>query len=255
MSLPLTAIPSGSTVLVIGATSFIGSHIIQRFLALGYKVRGTDYDISKASFLTSETFASYATNGSFEFIHVPDILTENAFDTAIKGVSAVVYVSSIQLDPDPHNVIPQNANAVVNALKAAVEEHSVVRFVQTSSLGAAFTPDSDPSIRLDANSWNDSAVELAWAPPPYDWSRAGVIYIASKVAAEKALWKFVEEEKPRFTVNSVLPFFVMGKLLSKAQNMSSNMMIRDLWNGDDNLLRTFETCGFLLCFTKSKFIN
>jgi nucleoside-diphosphate-sugar epimerase len=130
-------------------------------------------------------------------------LADNPLDTAIKGISAIVYVLSIQLDPDPHNVIPQNASAAVNALKAAAKQSSVLRFVQNSSLGAAFMPNSDPSIRLDSNSWNNDTVQLAWAPTPYDWSRTGVIYMASKVEAEKALWKFVEEEKPSYAVKSV----------------------------------------------------
>lgn len=42
------AIPDGSLVLVIGAASFVGSHIVNEFLKKGYKVRATDYDISKA---------------------------------------------------------------------------------------------------------------------------------------------------------------------------------------------------------------
>jgi len=43
------AIPDGIIVLVIGAASFVGSHVVDEFLKKGYKVRATDYDITKAS--------------------------------------------------------------------------------------------------------------------------------------------------------------------------------------------------------------
>jgi hypothetical protein len=56
------------------------------------------------------------------------------------------------------------------------------------------------------------------------------------------LWKFVEEEKPHLTVNTVLPFWTCGQLLNKQQNLSSTMFIGFLYNGETSLLRTFETC-------------
>ena len=43
------AIPDGIIVLVIGAASFVGSHVVDEILKKGYKVRATDYDITKAS--------------------------------------------------------------------------------------------------------------------------------------------------------------------------------------------------------------
>jgi hypothetical protein len=45
------AIPDGCWVLVIGAASFVGSHVVDEFLKKGYKVRATDYNISKPFWL------------------------------------------------------------------------------------------------------------------------------------------------------------------------------------------------------------
>lgn len=41
----------------------------------------------------------------------------------------------------------------------------------------------------------------------------GIVYSASKTEAEKAAWKWVEEKKPNFVLNTVLPNFnVSGPL-------------------------------------------
>ena len=51
--------------------------------------------------------------------------------------------------------------------------------------------------------WNDQAeaavAKLGKAAP------GGAIYAASKTAAERTLWKFRDEKKPKFTVTAVNP--------------------------------------------------
>jgi hypothetical protein len=49
--------------------------------------------------------------------------------------------------------------------------------------------------------------------------RISMVDMASKIAQEKALWKFVEKEKPRFTTNAVLPFWTCGRILNKKQEL------------------------------------
>ena len=247
MTSPLQAIPGGSWILAIGANGFIASHVVLEFLKLGYKVRGTVRDISASVWLTEELFQSYAANGLFELVAVPDMAAENAFNDAIKDVSAVVQVAFIlSYDPDPNNSIPQNVSAALNLLRASANEPSVKRFVQTSSTGAAVMPDANPNNRGNASSWNEAAVQAAWAPPPYELDRIPMVYMASKIAQEKALWKFVEEEKPRFTTNTVLPFWTCGRILNKSQGLSSNQFLRGVYNGDQTMLRMFDACKFLI---------
>ncbi len=61
------------------------------------------------------------------------------------------------------------------------------------------------STHVERDTWNDTAVQLAWAPPPYDQSRGLFVYMASKVAAEEAFWEFASERKPHFTASTWLP--------------------------------------------------
>jgi nucleoside-diphosphate-sugar epimerase len=249
------AIPDGCRVLVIGAASFVGSHVVDEFLKKGYKVRATDYDISKASWLAEDQFKSYVTTGHFEFVCVPDILAEKAFAEVLRDVSAVIYVAAVVTKPNPYDTIPQNIKGTLNCLRQAAKQSSVVRFVMTSSYGAAFNTIPDPSVVLNASAWNDMAVKMAWAPPPYDASRIGPVYKASKVEQEKALWKFVEEEKPPFVVNTVLPSWICGQLFNKIQNPSSAILVRELYNGQERWLRDLGVCKFWFCSIDLNFLT
>jgi nucleoside-diphosphate-sugar epimerase len=120
-----------------------------------------------------------------------------AYDGVMKGASAVVHLTTIvTFDSDPNEVIPPTIEGAMTALRAAAREKSVVRFVYISSSTAATDPKPNQRFNIDAQTWNDEAVAAAWKPPPYEDSRAWSVYAAIKVEAERALWKFIDEEKP-----------------------------------------------------------
>ena len=79
-------IPKGSTVLVTGVNSFLGSHIADQLLTDGYNVRGTVRSKSKGEELLQD-FANIYGRGRFELAIVEDIASNYAFDEAIKGKS------------------------------------------------------------------------------------------------------------------------------------------------------------------------
>lgn len=86
------AIEKGSTVLVTAANGFIGSNIADQFLRLGYKVRGTTRKPEKNAWL-SKLFDSKYGPGKFEFVAVPDMEADEAFDRATKGTSKSVWAT------------------------------------------------------------------------------------------------------------------------------------------------------------------
>ncbi|KAK3682882.1 hypothetical protein B0T22DRAFT_472171 [Podospora appendiculata] len=236
---PATTIPKGSLVLVTGATSFIASHIIKQFLERGYKVLGTVRDLEKAAFLTEELFADYAKKGDLELTVVSDLGAPNTFDHALKGrnVAAIVHVASpMTFDPDPSKVIPQTVAGATGLLRAAALEPSVKRFVYTSSAATVFEHEAGTPAHITKDSWNNRAVKAAWAPPPHGPIQGAVVYAASKTEAERAIWKFVDEETPAFAVNSVLPYFTLGESLHKTLVRSSNRLLHGLANGNVGLL-------------------
>ncbi|KAK3347289.1 putative NAD dependent epimerase/dehydratase [Lasiosphaeria hispida] len=229
MAEPETTIPKGSLVLVTGATGSLATHVIKAFLERGYKVRGTVRDLAKASWLVDDLFKTYADRGDFELAVVRTLADQNAFDEVVKGVSAIAHVASIvTFDSDPNKVIPQTVLGATSILEAALKEPSVREFVYTSSIAAAVMPMLGNSVHVTKDTFNDTAVQLAWAVP----TSGGVVYMASKTEAEKAVWRFVEDKKPHFTVNSVGPSSIIGQPLHKSHVDSAGAWLKQLYDGD-----------------------
>jgi nucleoside-diphosphate-sugar epimerase len=129
----------------------------------------------------------------------------------VAGCSGVIHVASVtDFKADPHEIITPSITFVENILAAAENEPSVSRFVLTSSSAAVSQDKFNAVYDLTPEMWANWAVEEAWAPPPYTVKRARANYYASKVLSEQRLWKYVEEQRPRFVANSVLPDFVIG---------------------------------------------
>jgi uncharacterized protein YbjT (DUF2867 family) len=94
--------PPGSTVLVTGANAYIGSHVINILLGLGYRVRGT---VRTPRPWLNEYFDACYGPGLFETILVTDFRDPSAFDHALVGVSGVVHMVRAAF-PSPSNRWP-----------------------------------------------------------------------------------------------------------------------------------------------------
>lgn len=211
-----TAIPEGSWVLVTAANGYTGSHIVIEMLKRGFKVRGSVRNLASAQWLLDDGLvSSHAKCGNFELV-VADTSVPNAFDDVVKGVSAVIHVAVISaFDADPNVAIPATVEAALTVCRSAAREPSVKRFVFTSTFWAATFPTPGVTETItNLDTWNEAALQVAWAPPPYEASRAMPVYCAAKVEAEKAVWKFVKDEKPSWVVNSVSPCVIMGDIRS-----------------------------------------
>lgn len=125
---------------------------------------------------------------------------------------------------------------VKGALEAAAATPSVQRLVLTSSSAAAGYGEPSTVFDLSTDSWNTAHVQQAWAPPPYGPDRAVAVYSASKTAQEQEAWKFVQERRPGFVLNAVLPDFVCGRILSvENQGYPSSIgTLKAMWDGDNS---------------------
>ncbi|KAF6807413.1 aldehyde reductase II [Colletotrichum sojae] len=215
------AIPKGSTVLITGVNGFLASHAADQFVQQGYKVRGTVRDVEKNAWLAAYFDKTYG-EGNFELAAVPDMTAKDAYAEAIKGVSAFIHVASVlSFDADPEKVIPTAVESALVAIKAAYEEPSVKRFVQTSSSSTAVPVELDLLLKskdavVTEESWSPDAVEVAYRPGPWGPEHGAPVYAASKIKQEQAVWKYYEENKsrrPDIVVNSVLPNMNFGKSL------------------------------------------
>lgn len=239
-SIDNVALPKDSLVLVTAANSLLGSNIADQFLAHGYRVRGAVRDPVKHAWLQDIFDAKYGKD-KFSLVKVPDMDAEGAYSEVAKGADAIVHVASnLSFSPDPNVVIPSSIDGAINALKAAYEEPSVKRFVYTSSSSAAApiptSPDEKPYV-ITKDTWNESQVKAAWAEPPYEPTRGGTVYAASKTQAEQAVWKYHKEnqqKKPELVVNAVLPNMNFGPSLDKEKQGygSSSAIVAGLWKGE-----------------------
>ncbi|OGM42959.1 aldehyde reductase II [Aspergillus bombycis] len=228
------AIPTGSLVVVTGANGFIASHVVDQLLQQGYHVRGTVRNAAKSSWLNSYFSAKYG-SGRFSLAEVPDMSHEGAFDEVVKGAAGIAHVATpVMQFYDPNIAVPMAVNGTVNILAAAAAEPTVRRVVITSSSTAAASPQPNKVFTMDEKTWNETAVKAAWAPPPYEGSQRLLdVYSASKTQAEQAAWTFMEDHKPDFVLNTVLPNVNMGTILSPEHQgyPSTDGWIKAVWDG------------------------
>ncbi|KAL5095113.1 hypothetical protein Trisim1_003722 [Trichoderma cf. simile WF8] len=197
------AIPPGSLVLVTGANGYIASHIVNELLELGFKVRGT---VREEKPWLDRFFEEKYGKGRFESIVVRAMEDDKAFALAAAGASGVIHVASDgSFANEPDRVIPTVKNGTIHALQAA-SQSSVKRFVLTSSSVAAIIPETNKKgITIDESTWNDAVIELAWSGTAPENAKGYIVYSASKTEGERTAWDWVKENKPSFTLNTILP--------------------------------------------------
>ena len=118
---------------------------------------------------------------------------------SILGVDVFVHTAAFMaFENEADKVVPITVAGALNALKAAYAQTSVKRFVLTSSSAAAVGILTNPEgISVTKDTWNEEAVERAWAEPPFEPFRPVLVYEASKTQAEQAIWKFHKENSSK----------------------------------------------------------
>ncbi|KAM5367413.1 hypothetical protein ACJZ2D_010058 [Fusarium nematophilum] len=207
-----TAIPRGSTVLVVAAGGYTGCHIAIEFLRRGFNVRGSVRDLEDSAWLLEDaSIKPFADQGRFELV-VADPSKPHAFDDVVRGVSAIIHIGVISdFLPDPNVSIPTAVESALNVCRSAVKEPSIKRFVFTTTFWTATFPAPGDTSTITKDTWNDEAVKLARAPPPYGLDRVLGVYFAGKTEAEKAVWKFAAENDVPWDLNSLMQQLFSGK--------------------------------------------
>ncbi len=173
-----------------------------------------------------------------------------ALDEAMEGCAGVVHVASeSSFSPDPNKVITPSVAFTKNILNSAAKASSVKRFVYTSSQ-ATLPPLKEPGV-IRGTSWRsdaDGLIAHAWAEP-YTPDKSPIVYVASKICAERACWEFVEQEKPGFVLNSVVSGFNIGDVIHPQLISSSNGVVLGMMKSNPFAV------GFIKGISQTNFVN
>jgi len=205
---------AGELVLITGGTGLIGIKTIHTALKAGYSVRAAVRSQEKANaVLATPTVKTLNPGDKLTFVIVPDILADNAYDEAVKGVTYVLHIASpvIKGDgftPDQYesDLIAPAIKGTTSILSAAYKTPGIKRIVITSS-EVAIIPWED-FIAKEVDTVFDDTYEIPFPAGPY--THPFEAYSASKVRALVATKEFVKEKKPEWDVINIMPSFVVG---------------------------------------------
>ncbi|KZT60841.1 NAD(P)-binding protein [Calocera cornea HHB12733] len=198
------------TVLVTGVTGFVGSHVALELLKEGYKIRATARSQRKAD----EWTAKYPQGKeNIEWGIVPDLSVPGAFDGLMEGIDYVVHIAtpvSVGFKDNEKDMLRPAMEGLMSVMKAAANQPSVKHVTITGSWGSigghkAGQPGEEGRV-YTPDDWNETTWEEAVNGP----TGSSFVYCASKSLSEKAAWKFMEEEKPNFTLTSLCAPIIYG---------------------------------------------
>jgi len=204
---------AGELVLLTGATGHIGLRVLVDALEAGYHVRAAVRSQSKGDkILAAPSIKKLNPGNKLEFVIVPDMLAEGAYDEAIKGATYTIHVASpitfaVKEGDDYDEVLIQPAvKGTLNILKAAQKVAGLKRVVITSSI-IAIIPWADFTSGKCDTVFDENSRTPNPAGPYTDTFEA---YAASKVIALNETEKWIKENKPSFDVVNIFPAFVVG---------------------------------------------
>ncbi|CEN62928.1 Putative 3-beta hydroxysteroid dehydrogenase/isomerase family protein (AFU_orthologue; AFUA_3G02250) [Aspergillus calidoustus] len=224
------------TVLVTGATGFIGAHIVDALLARGLRVRGATRSPAKgAAMLTARP----QQKDRLEFVQIDDFERPGGLEEAVRGVDGVIHTASPFTYDTTNNeaelIIPA-INGVKAVLAAASTNPSIKRIVLTSSFASVIdisrNANAQSYFTYTAKDWNPLTYAEAAAPT----TDAVVAYRGSKKFAELAAWEFVREKKPAFDLVALCPPMTFGPVVHPVASVNelneSNAMLWKVASGE-----------------------
>ncbi|KAL1624977.1 Glycine-rich RNA-binding protein 2, mitochondrial [Diplodia seriata] len=208
-------------VLLTGGSGFIATHVLAVLLSRGHSVVTTVRSREKAGQIRKAN-PGYSKD-RLDFAIVKDIAVEGAFDEAVKSdppFEAVIHTASpfhFNVTDVRKELLDPAIIGTTGILKSIQKSAPTVkRVVITSSFAAIRHPFKGdwPEHTYSEADWNPMTLEQALENP-------GAGYTASKLFAEQEAWKFVESEKPNFTLATLAPPFVFGPVKPDLGSLSA----------------------------------
>ncbi len=191
-------------VLVTGGTGFLSSHILLQLLEQGYKVITTVRSLKSQDKVIDLLQNNGVKNiDNLEFAEA-DLSKDHNWKEAMKGCDYVLSVASPVFMDIPSNEEEAIRPALegIGRILSGAKEAGVKRVVMTSNFGAVGFSNKDPLSTTTENNWTN--------PDEPGLS----VYEKSKLLAEKAAWKFMEEKGGSMELVTINPVAILGPSLS-----------------------------------------
>ncbi|OGM41061.1 hypothetical protein ABOM_010245 [Aspergillus bombycis] len=212
--------PQDQVVLITGASGFLASHVVDYFLRAGYQVRGTVRSAATAE-KVRQSFPQYTAQLSFAIVE--DVARPGAFDIAVEGVDGVIHTAApfqiFGVEDNERDLLKPAIDGTLNILKSVHEgAPKVKRIVLTSSFAAMrnVSKGNWPGHVYSELDWNPATYEAAAAPG----APAGLAYSTAKALAERAAWDFVKDNKPEFTISTIMPPMIYGPNINATTDLA-----------------------------------
>ena len=203
---------SATTILVTGASGFIGCHCVLDLLNHGYQVRGSVRDLGRTGALEKTLSANGADTRQLDWVAAS--LTEpDGWPAAVDGCDAIFHVASPVPTIQPKNpaeLITLARQGTLNVLEAAAS-YGLNRVVLTSSVTAILGGVSTDRV-YTGEDWSD----------PND--PAMIPYAISKTMAEMSAWKFCESNS--ISLTAIHPAMVLGPSLETDYGSSLEALVK-----------------------------
>ena len=219
-----------TTVLLTGASGYIGKHITLQLLNQGYLVRASVRSLSKTSevidAVSPHLIDSTNLDTRLTFVEL-DLEKDSGWDAALQGIEVLLHTASpfpLASPKDENELIRPAVEGTLRALRSA-KSAGVKRVILTSSIASVYGCDLPAGASAyDETMWTDVTHPVG----------SGA-YTKSKTLAEKAAWNFVNNEAPEISLTTINPVLVIGAPLDKNFGSSISLVERVL-NGKDPML-------------------
>lgn len=197
-------------VAVSGVTGFVGAQVALDLLRRGYTVHGTLRRNTPERIAHLTTPSTTGTLRAFE----ADLTEPSSFDAAVEGCTYAIHVASpyaMEVADPQRELVDPAVNGTLNFLRSC-KKAGIKKVVLTSSLAAISDGGEHGKVFTEAD-WNTHS-SLKVLP-----------YYYSKAQAEKAAWKFIEEDAPEIKLVVINPVVIFGPSIVKSKNESASIII------------------------------